>query len=83
MEKVELHDPGHHADGPHIKVVGPGGRTPGPIVRFPGAYSLDDPGEPISIWDRGGADKCRGVATDGVKGGDEEFSWGGTRCLAW
>ncbi|KAI1479585.1 glycoside hydrolase family 61 protein [Daldinia eschscholtzii] len=30
----------------HINVVGPGGGTPGPMARFPGAYDLFDP----SIW---------------------------------
>ncbi|KAJ4299453.1 hypothetical protein N0V90_004698 [Kalmusia sp. IMI 367209] len=29
----------------HIEVVGPGGGAPGPMVKFPGAYALDDPGE--------------------------------------
>jgi hypothetical protein len=31
----------------HIEVVGPGGGTPGPVTKFPGAYSLEEPGE----WD--------------------------------
>ncbi|KAF2647377.1 lytic polysaccharide monooxygenase [Lophiostoma macrostomum CBS 122681] len=30
----------------HIEVVGPGGGTPGPMVKFPGAYALDEPG----VW---------------------------------
>lgn len=33
----------------HIEIVGPGGGTPGPAVKFPGAYSLDEPGEWIVI----------------------------------
>jgi hypothetical protein len=32
----------------HIEVVGNGGGTPGPFVRFPNAYSQDDP----SVWFR-------------------------------
>lgn len=28
----------------HIEVVGPGGGKPGPMVKFPGAYSLEEPG---------------------------------------
>lgn len=30
----------------HIEIVGPGGGTPGPMTKFPGAYELDDPG----VW---------------------------------
>jgi hypothetical protein len=30
----------------HIEIVGPGGGTPGPTIKFPGGYALDDPG----VW---------------------------------
>lgn len=29
----------------HMEIIGPGGGTPGPTVKFPGAYSLDEPGK--------------------------------------
>jgi len=28
-----------------VEVMGPGGGTPGPFTRFPGAYALTDPGK--------------------------------------
>ena len=35
----------------HIEVVGKGGGTPGPLVKFPGAYDEEDPGKSSrTIW---------------------------------
>lgn len=33
-----------------VKVVGGGNGTPGPTVKFPGAYKKDDPSFNFSIW---------------------------------
>jgi hypothetical protein len=46
----------------HVEIVGSGGGTPGPMVRFPNAYKDDDP----SIWFRN-EDSPTGFPTDALR----------------